>query len=87
MDRMLIAFNQRFPITIPDFIKRKKKDGASVGDIRRLVHQQGCFKSRCPLCHDHPVTKSSKKIKGKKNKDRKYDDPRYFTRDELTLSK
>lgn len=59
-------------VSFEGIIRRKKKDGSSVGDMRRLLLKQGCSRGKCHLCHDRPVTKALKKIKGSQKHTRGY---------------
>lgn len=76
MDRLLHhigKYNQEGDaVSFEGIIRRKKKDGSSVGDMRRFLLKQGCFIGQCRLCHHLPVTKSAKKAKGRHKHSRGY---------------
>lgn len=76
MDRLLFhigKYNQEGDaVSFEGIIRRKKRDGSSVGDMRRLLMHKGCSIPQCRLCHDLPVSKSLKKCKGKHKHKRDY---------------
>ena len=76
LDRLLHhigKFNQDGDVvSLEKVIRRKKENGSSVGDMRRVLLKQGCFQCRCHLCHHRPVTKSVKKTKGRHKHNREY---------------
>lgn len=76
MDRLLHHIGkyneEKDAVSFEGIIRRKKKDGSSVGDMRRLLLKQGCFRGQCNLCHERPVAKALKKVKGAQKHTRDY---------------
>lgn len=59
-------------VSFGKIIRRKKENGASVGDMRRLIKHQGCFSQRCCFCSSVKGNKSLKKSKGWQKEDRNF---------------